>query len=124
MQMQRKVFIIPIPTSFHISAAALPVISINYTTSTTIQLSWNSSGSLVFSYEVTWEKNISVKCFKEDVKNGSATVSSTSYTITGLDEDRIYTITVIAINLAGNNAVSVPITVITMSAGEILNVII
>ena len=118
--MQHILCIIPIPTSFLISAVALPVISVNYTTSTTIQLSWSSSGSLVISYEVTWQKYTLGKCLEEHIDNESATVVSTNYTITGLDENRMYTIIVKAINVTDTNAVSVPITAITMEAGDIL----
>ena len=52
---------------------------------------------------------------------GSATITgdSTSYTISGLQEDISYTITVTASNAAGS-AVSDPVTAMTGEAGEVL----
>ena len=50
--------------------------------------------------------------------NGSATVLFTNYTITGLDEDRMYAITVIATYVFGMNAVSAQITAVTKEAGS------
>ena len=55
------------------------------------------------------------------MENGTAAVLSTNYTITGLDEDRMYTITVKATYVFGMNAVSVPITAVTKEAGEPIN---
>ena len=64
-----------------------------------------------------WERDTSGEC--TDVDEGSATISgsSTSYTISGLQEDSNYTITVTATNTAGS-AVSVPVTEVTGEAGE------
>ena len=69
------------------------------------------------SHEVTWERDHSGKC--PDVDEGNATVSgsSTSYTISQLEEDSSYTITVIANNAAGST-VSVPVTGATGIAGK------
>ena len=52
---------------------------------------------------------------------GSATITgdSTSYTISGLQEDSNYTITVTASNAVGS-AVSDPVTAMTGEAGEVL----
>ena len=93
------------------------VVSVGFTTSTTIPLTWTSAGSQVDSYEVTWERDTSGEC--PDVDEDSATISgsSTSYTISGLEEDSNYTITVTATNTAGS-AVSVPVTAVTGEAGE------
>ena len=68
------------------------------------------------SYEVIWERDTSKDC--PDVDEGSATITdgSTSYTITGLEEDSNYTINVTAINAAWS-AVSVPVTAMTGEAG-------
>ena len=58
------------------------------------------------------------KCSDEDKGNTTITNGSTRYyTITGLEEDSSYTITVTAINAAGR-AVSDPITGMTEKAGE------
>ena len=64
-----------------------------------------------------WEKDTSGKC--PDVNEGSATITggSTSYTITGVEEDSSYTITATASNTAGS-AVSVPVTAMTGKVGE------
>ena len=93
------------------------MVSIYTTTPTTISLSWTTAGSVVDNYEVKWEKDTSGKC--PDVIEGSATITggSTSYTITGVEEDSSYTITVTASNTAGS-AVSVPVTAFTGKAGE------
>ena len=95
----------------------VPTVTANSTTITTISLSWTSAGSEVEFYEVTWEKTTSGEC--RDVDEGSATITggSTSYTITRLEEDSNYTITVTATNAAGS-AVSVPVTGITEEASE------
>ena len=94
-----------------------PVVSVGSTTPATIPLSWTSAGSQVDSYEVTWERDTSGEC--TDVDEGSATTSdsSTSYTISGLEEDSNYTINVTATNTAGS-AVSVPVPAVTGEAGE------
>ena len=96
------------------------MVTLNSTTSTTIQLTWSSSGSLVDSYEVKWEKDTSGKCPEDVVDIGNATVISTSYTILDLDEDSRYTITVNATNAADSSAVSVPITAITKESGDLI----
>ena len=64
-----------------------------------------------------WERDTSGEC--PDVDKDSATISgsSTSHTISGLEEDSNYTITVTATNTAGS-VVSVPVTAVTGKAGE------
>ena len=96
---------------------ATPEVTLGSSTPTTIPLTWTSAGSKVDSYEVTWERDTSGEC--PDVDEDSATISgsSTSYTISGLQEDSNYTITVTATNTAGS-AVSVPVTAVTGEAGE------
>ena len=77
------------------------------TTATTISLSWNvPSGSVVDSYEVMWETDSSA----------TITDGSTSYTITGLNKNSNYTITVTATNAAGS-AASEPVTGRTLKTG-------
>ena len=85
------------------------------TTATNISLSWTSAGSVVDSYEVVWERDTSGECPDED--EGSVTITGGSYTITGLEEDSNYTITVNATNAAGS-AASEPVTAMTGEAGE------
>ena len=69
----------------------------------------------VDSYEVMWERYISGKC--PGMNEGSATITggSTSYTISGLEEESSYTITVTATNAAGS---AVIVTIMTGEAGE------
>ena len=92
-------------------------VMVNSTTPTTISLSWTAANGTADSYEVMWERDTSGEC--PDVDEGSATISgsSTSHTISGLQEDSNYTITVTATNTAGS-AVSVPVTAVTWEAGE------
>jgi len=87
------------------------------TTAATISLSWSvPSGSVVNSHEVMWERDTSGGCPDEDEGSGTITDSSTSYTITRLEEDSIYIITVTATNAAGS-AASEPVTGRTREAG-------
>ena len=96
---------------------AAPVVTVGSTTPTTIFFTWTSAGSQVDSYEVMWERDTSGEC--PDVDEDSATISgsSTSYTISELEEDSNYIITVTATNTAGS-AVSVLVTAMTGEAGE------
>ena len=89
----------------------------NSITPTTISLSWTAASGTVDSYEVTWERLTTRECPDVDMDSTVITSSSTSYTISGLEEDSIYTITVTATNTAGS-AVSVPVTAVTGEAGE------
>ena len=89
-----------------------PVISVVSTTATSITLSGGvPSDSVADSYEVMWERDISIGCSDED--EGSATSIGE---ITGLHEDSSYTITVTASNSAGSSEDTV--TAMTMEAGE------
>ena len=88
----------------------------NSTTATTISLSWTSAGSVVTSYEVMWQRDTSGDCPDEDEGSMSITDGSTSYMITGLEEDSSYSITVEATNAAGS-AVSDTVTAVTEEAG-------
>ena len=94
-----------------------PVVTVDSTAATTISLSWTSAGSVVDSYEVMWERDTSGECPDEDEGSATITDGSTSYTITGLEEDSSYTITVTVTNAAGS-AVSDPVTGMTGEAGE------
>ena len=64
-----------------------------------------------------WERDTSGECTDVDMNSTTISGSSTSYTISGLEEDSNYTITVTATNTAGS-AVSVPVTAVTGEAGE------
>ena len=90
------------------------MISVDSTTATSIILSGGvPSGSVADSYEVMWERDTSIGCSDEDV--GSATSIGT---ITGLQEDSSYIISVTASNAAGSSAVSNTVTAMTLEAGE------
>ena len=101
------------------SSVQHPVIDFDSIKATTVSLSWAGAGSVVDSYEVMWERDTSRECPDEDKNSTTITDGSTSYTITGLEEDSRYTITVTATNAAGS-AASLPITVTTEKAGEVL----
>ena len=93
------------------------MVTVESTIATTISLSWTSAGSVVDSYEVMWERGTSGECSDEDEGRATITDGSTSYTITGLEEDSRYIITVNATNDAGR-AISVSVTEKTEEAGE------
>ena len=61
-----------------------------------------------------WQRDTTGECSNED--EDSATITDTSYDITGLEEDSRYSITVRAMNDAGSSEVSV--NVMTLEAGE------
>ena len=93
------------------------------TTSTTIQLSWTSSGPEVDSYEIMWDRDTSRECSEEHMNITTINDDSTSYnlTIPGLEEDSSYIIIVLETNAAGT-AVSNPVIAMTLEASEALNV--
>ena len=69
-------------------------------TATSISLSWSvPTGSVVDSYEVVWTSD---EC-PDDVDEGSATFTETSYIMEGLRAGTPYTITVSATNSAGTS---------------------
>ena len=75
---------------------------VNSTTANSISLFWSvPSQSLVDTYEVMWERDISGE--RSYVDKDSCTISndSTSYTITGLSDGTTYIITMAATNAAG-----------------------
>ena len=99
-------------------APGQPSVTLSSTKANNISLSWSvPSGSVVDSYEVVWERNTSGECPDEDEGSATITDGSTSYTITGLEEDSSYTITVTATNAAGS-AASDPVTGMTGETGE------
>ena len=93
-----------------------PVVTVD-STSSTIKLYWTSPGPVVDSYEVVWMKNNLGNCPNVDMGGVNITDGSTSYYITGLEEDSIYIITVTATNAAGS-AVSDSVNATTHEAGE------
>ena len=79
-----------------------PVLSVIESTAVTaISLFWTSAGSVVDSYEVLWQRDNSGDCPDENHGSMSITDGSTSYMITGLEEDSSYSITVEAVNSIG-----------------------
>ena len=63
-----------------------------------------------------WQRDTSVDCTNED--EGSATIITSLYDVTGLYEDSSYTITVTASNSAGSSEDSNPVTAMTLEAGK------
>ena len=83
-----------------------------------ISVSWSSSGAMVDSYEVLWDRATPDDCPNEHT--GSATVSGTaprSYDIMGLFGDSAYIIRVNATNAAGS-AISGPLVVFAEEHGN------
>ena len=96
---------------------AVPVLTADSTTATSISLSWTSGGSEGVSYEVEWQRDTSVGCSDEDQNSTTITDGSTNYTISGLEEDSRYTITVTASNTLGGKT-SNQIAPMTITASE------
>ena len=92
-----------------------------YTTSTTIQLSWTSSGPEVDGNEVMWKIDTTVECF-ENYTPSAHTTGSPIFTIAGLEAGSSYVITVVETNAAGR-AVSdrTRVTATTNETGEVIN---
>ena len=83
-------------------------ITLTSSTETTISISWTiAAGSVVDSYQVLWERDTSVGCPDQDENSASVSGASTSYNITGLEEDSSYSVTLLASNRAGSINVSV-----------------
>ena len=100
-----------------------PTVSLISTTATTISFSWTvPSGSVVTEYLIEWQRDTSVGCSDKD--QDSDTITDTSYTINGLEEDSRYTITVTASNTAGSSEVSNSVTAVTEEAGERLSLLV
>ena len=97
-------------------SVADPVLTSGTINSTSISLSWTSGGSEGVSYEVEWQRDTSVGCPDEDQDNTTITDGSISYTISGLEEDSRYEVTVTASNNLGEKT-SNQITPMTITAG-------
>ena len=93
-----------------------PVLTVDSATSTSIQISWNTSCPEVDKYEISWERDTTKKC--RDIKLFDETINnhSTSFNIGGLEEDSHYIITVTA-NVAGI-AINDSVIVKTAEAGK------
>ena len=89
-----------------------------YTTSTTIKISFMIFGQKHIIFEVRWINTVYHKDDTTRIDGSTTNNDSISYVIMGLEEDSSYTITVTAINVVGS-AVSVPVTARTMKAGEL-----
>ena len=75
------------------SAPEKPVLRVDETTGTTVSISWTiSTDSVVKSYVVEWDGG----------SDDTLLNTTTSYTITGLEEGSSYSITVTAVNVAGS----------------------
>ena len=100
-----------------VSLVVAPVLMDATATSTTIALSWTQSGSSVDSYTVSYNYTIR-RCGLGPV-SGSVEISdgnARSFTLTGLEEDSNYTITLTAISAAGQ-LTSNQVTTTTDTAG-------
>ena len=103
-----------------------PTVSLVSTTATTISLSWSDPrGSVVTEYLIEWQRDTSVGCSDEDQDITTITDGSSSYTISGLEEDSSYIINnITASNTAGSGCVSNSMTVVTEEAGERLSLLV
>ena len=100
------------------SLAVAPVLMDATATSTTIALSWTQSGSSVDSYRVSYTYNIRMcgSCpisGNEEISDGNAR----SFTLTDIEEDSDYTITLTAISAAAGQLTSNQITTTTTTRG-------
>ena len=98
-------------------AVETPILDVDSITATTITLSWSSAGSVIDDYTVAWERQNTEECPNDDGASILITNGSTSYTIAGLEEGAIYTITVTASNIDGS-AISDPIYGLTNETGN------
>ena len=80
-----------------------PNVTVLSVSATSVSLSWSvPTGSVVDSYEVMWQRDTSGECPDKDEDSTTITDGSTSYTITGLEEDSTYSVTVTAVYSIGN----------------------
>ena len=95
------------PPSHIVLVPSQPSVSVVPTTATTISISWSvPSGSVVASYEVTWQRSSSVGSSNSTDDSGVGTSGeitdgSISYTMVGLEVATNYSITVRVSNVAG-----------------------
>jgi len=96
----------------------MPSVVVASATATTISLSWSVPyGSVVDNYQVMWQGDTSGNCSTGDVGSTAIADGSTSYQITGLQENSNFNISLIATNAAGS-AVCDSITAMTEEASE------
>ena len=79
-------------------------------------ISWAGSGPVVDSYEVNWQRDTSGNCGDEHQDSSTISGSDSSYEITNLFGNSVYSVTVTASNSAGT-ATSVPLALSTSEAG-------
>ena len=92
------------------------MVSASAISTTTISLFWPSD-AVVTSYEVMWETDDIGGCSGgSDMGSATISASSTSYTITSVEEDSSYTIIVRPSNFLGNGEDT--IIAMTLEAGE------
>ena len=111
-----------LPLFWSLSAKA-PVISILHTLPTIISISWTSAGSVVDRYEVSWRRDISIGCPDDDKNSANVTDGSTSYIVTGLEEDSIYELSVTAFNAVGTSSPAPTIRAMTHFSGWLLRML-
>jgi hypothetical protein len=90
------------------------------TTATTLTIMWDASSGFPDRYEVTYSYTVK-RCLATGgpLTINISDVSMRSYTLSGLNEDSSYTITVRAINTAGSSMVT-SVMGDTSTAGELL----
>ena len=82
----------------------------------TATISWAGSGSVVDSYEVNWQRDISRECGDEHEDSTTINGSDTHSEITNLFGNSVYSVTVTASNSAGT-AASTALLISTSEAG-------
>ena len=93
------------------------MVSASAISTTTISLFWPSASTVIDSYEVMWETDDIGGCSGgSDMDSTTISASSTSYTITSVEEDSSYTIIVRPSNFLGNGEDT--IIAMTLEAGE------
>ena len=101
---------------FSTSVPGSPMVSASAISTTTISLFWPSD-AVVTSYEVMWGTDDIGGCSGgSDMDSTTISASSTSYTITSVEEDSSYTIIVRPSNFLGNGEDT--IIAMTLEAGE------
>ena len=72
------------------------VVTVDSTTSTSIQLSWTTICPEVDEYVVAWERDTTRKCPEVEIVSSTLVNNSTSFNITELEEGSHYMLTVTA----------------------------
>ena len=105
--MHDRYFNVTLPYHCLISAVVGPVVTVDSTTSTSIQISWTNSCPEVDEFVITWERDTTKKCC--DIKMFTEIIINhyTSLYITGMEEDSHYIITVTANTNGGTISSSV-----------------